>query len=79
MKNEWMYCFRCGMSHYHEQQADGWWKCPNCGARRKEVKVSPLMDPTEPDDLAETELSNDEMDSTYTQEFDEFTDADLGL
>jgi hypothetical protein len=77
MKNEWMYCFRCGMSHYHEQQADGWWKCPNCGATRT-TPIMPKVEP-EPDDLAETELSNDEMASTYTQDFDEFSDADPGL
>ncbi len=34
-RTEWMYCFACGSSHMFTQQADGFWKCPNCETKRK--------------------------------------------
>ena len=33
-KLTWLYCFRCGMSHYHKYQGMDTWLCPNCHAVR---------------------------------------------
>jgi hypothetical protein len=60
MTREWMYCFRCGMSHYHTQQADGRWKCPNCEATRP-TPIMPIVEP-EPDNAA-TDSTNDGTDT----------------
>jgi hypothetical protein len=65
---QWAYCHNCHMSHYHELQPSGMWRCPNCHAQR-EIRPTPLAldggDSAASEQLSTPEvLSPSPMDST---------------
>ena len=69
------------------KDSDAFWKCQECG--KLDFNAIPDTDPTCGGSISERikdeiarniiQKSFDEEDSTYTQEFDDFTDADPGL